>query len=179
MFNGKKIESLEQSITTLTEELNKSNETIKSLFDCLETVKAEKNELENKYNAFKKAFEDTYIVRIDRTLEEITEKSEKDKSVLREEIRKVTEVIDELKGDSYKADEKHSTQIKSLIKSTDALVKKCEDIQLSNVQIMNQHNDMIKRYEQSIKEYAEQTQSMKNNILKKMNASNIISVVEE
>lgn len=207
MFNNKKVESLEQSVATLTEGLDKANNTIDTLLDNIEelveklnNVQYEKNkfedkyndleeqlknvcenysELENKYNDFVNAFKNSYATRIDRTFEEMTAKSDKDRSALREEIRKVTEIIDELKRKSDKADEKHSTQIEALTKSTDALVKKCEDIQLSNVQIMNQHNDMIKRYEESIKGYAEQTQVMKDNILKKMNISNVINVVEE
>lgn len=186
MFNKEKIQALEQSVATLTEELNSEKEAISNLLESLkmtdETVnklQSEKDELEKNYSVFKKAFEEVYKVRIDRTLEEMVEKSNNDGSALREEIRKISDIIDELKGNSDKADEKHSTQIEALTKSTDALVKKCEDIQLSNVQIMNQHNDMIKRYEQSIKEYAEQTERMQNNVLKKMNANNIISVVEE
>lgn len=186
MFNGKKIESLEMSIATLTEELNSEKDAINNLLGCLERtnkyiekLQSEKDELEKNYSAFKKAFEEVYKVRIDRTLEEMVEKSNNDSSALREEIRKILDIINELKGNSDKADEKHNIQIEALTKSTDALVKKCEDIQLSNVQIMNEHRDMIKRYEESIKGYAEQTERMKNNVLKKMNANNIISVVEE
>ena len=186
MFNKEKIQALEQSVAALTEELNKTKEIFESITKTIDivnkkvdTVYDEKTYLEKKYNAFKKAFDETYKVRIDKTLEEMSEKSEKDKSTLREEIRKVSEIIDELKKNSDKADEKHNAQIESLTKSTDALVKKCEDIQLSNVQIMNEHRDMIKRYEESIKGYAEQTERMQNNVLKKMNANNIISVVEE
>ena len=186
MFNKEKIQALEQSVATLTEELNSEKEAISNLLESLKMtdeminkLQSEKDELEENYSVFKKAFEEVYKVRIDRTLEEMVEKSNNDGSALREEIRKISDIIDELKGNSDKADEKHSTQIEALTKSTDALVKKCEDIQLSNVQIMNQHNDMIKRYEQSIKEYAEQAERMRNNVLKKINANNIISVVEE
>ena len=213
MFNGKKIESLEQSVTTLIEGLEKTNNMIEALFSNFEEVVEKLNDvrsendklkeeiknlkekdidfsvkfdevcinqngLAERYNSLGKSL-NIYANSVDKDLDEIREKSDRDNSVLREEIRKVSDIIDELKCISDKADEKHSTQIEALTKSTDALVKKCEDIQLSNVQIMNEHRDMIKRYEESIKGYAEQTERMKNNVLKKMNANNIISVVEE
>ena len=214
MFNGKKIESLEQSVTTLTEGLEKANNTIEALFSNFEEVVEKLNdvrsendklkeelkgikekdveftekfdlvcikqaELLEKYNVFKKAFEENYAARIDRTFEEINEKSDKDKSAIREEIKKVADVVTKLEEKSNNADKEHDELLAILKDNNERLIKKCEELQLSNVQIMNQHNDMIKRYEQSIKEYAEQTQNMKNNILKKMNANNIISVVEE
>lgn len=213
MFNGKKIESLEQSVTTLTEGLEKANNTIEGLFsnfeeviEKLNDVQSENNKLSNEISELKKQdfvfaekFDavcinqtvlaerydslgkslNIYANSVDKDLDEICEKSNNDNSALREEIRKVSEIIDELKSKSDKADEEHNKQLESLTKSTNALIKKCEDIQLSNVQIMNEHRDMIKRYEESIKGYAEQTERMKNNVLKKMNANNIISVVEE
>lgn len=214
MFNGKKIESLEQSITTLTEGLEKANNTIESLFsnfeevvEKLNDVQSENNKLKNeiselkkqdfglaekfnlvcikqtelseKHKAFKMAFEESYAARIDRTLEEMNEKSDKDKSAIREEIKNVADVVVKLEKKSNNADKEHDELLAVLKDNNERLIKKCDELQLSNVQIMNQHNDMIKRYEQSIKEYAEQTERMKNNVLKKMNANNIISVVEE
>lgn len=186
MFNNKKVESLEQSVATLTEELNSEKEAISNLLECLkktnecmDKMQSEKDELEKKYNAFKKAFEESYMQSVDRNFLEIKDTFDKNNSIIKETISEIVKAFDELKYDSDKADEKHNAQIEALTKSTEALVKKCEDIQLSNVQIMNQHNDMIKRYEASIKEYAEQAERMRNNVLKKINANNIISVVEE
>ena len=214
MFNGKKIESLEQSVTTLTEGLEKANNTIETLFsnfegvvEKLNDVQSENNKLKEelkvikekdvefaekfdlacikqtelleKYNAFKKAFEDNYAARIDRTLEEMNEKSDKDKSAIREEIKNVADVVVKLEKKSNNADKEHDELLAVLKDSNEKLIKKCEELQLSNVQIMNEHRDMIKRYEEDIKAYQAQTQNMKNNILKKMNANNIISVVEE
>ena len=213
MFNGKKIESLEQSVTTLTEGLEKTNNMIEALFsnfeevvEKLNDVQSENDKLKNEISELKKQdfvfaekFDavcinqtvlaerydslgkslNIYANSVDKDLDEICEKSNNDNSALREEIRKFSEIIDELKSKSDKVDEEHNKQLEALTKSTNALIKKCEDIQLSNVQIMNEHRDMIKRYEESIKGYAEQTERMKNNVLKKMNANNIISVVEE
>jgi ABC-type transporter Mla subunit MlaD len=186
MFNKEKIQALEQSVATLTEDLNSEKEAISNLLECLKTtdgdvnkLRSEKDELENKFDAFKKVFEEVYKVRVDRTLEEMNEKSDKDKSAIREEIKKVTNVVTKLEEKSNNADKEHDELLAVLKENNEKLVKKCEELQLANVQIMNQHNDMIKRYEESIKAYAEQTQAMKDNILKKMNAKNIISVVEE
>lgn len=186
MFDGKRINSLEQSVATLTEELNSEKEAISNLLECLkktnecmDKLQSEKDELEKKYNAFKKELEETYMPAVDRNFLEIKDTFEKNNSIIKEALGEIAVAFDELKHNSDKADEKHNAQIESLTKSTDALVKKCEDIQLSNVQIMSQHNNMIKRYEKTIKEYAEQTERMKNNVLKKMNANNIINVVEE
>ena len=96
MFNKEKIQALEQSVATLTEELEKANEAIKSLSDCLEEVKTKKSELEQKYNAFTSAFVNSYAPRIDRTIEEMNEKSGKDNSALRDEIKKVADVVAKL-----------------------------------------------------------------------------------
>lgn len=179
MFNKEKIQALEQSVATLTEELNKANDEIKLLCDCLEAVKAEKIELENKYDAFMNAFENTYAPRIDRVIEEMGEKSGKDNSALRDEIKKVAGIVTKLEEKSNNADKEHDELLAVLKDNNDRLIKKCDELQLNNVQIMNEHKDMIKRYETNIKEYQTQTQVMKDNILKKMNAKNIISVVEE
>lgn len=216
MFNGKKIESLEQSVTTLTEGLEKANNTIEGLFSNFEEVVSKLNEvvLENdKLKEEIKALRETdfdlaekfdimcinhngladeckalceslniYGNGVDKTLEELNEKiekSEKDNATLKEEIGKFASTVSTLEEKSNTADKEHDELLAILKDNNERLIKKCEELQLSNVQIMNQHNDMIKRYEQSIKEYAEQTQNMKNNILKKMNANNIISVVEE
>jgi len=200
MFNGKKIESLEQSINTLTERLDRDNNMIDALFDNIkelveklndaqsenDKLKDELKEIKEKYielaerhDAFKTAFENSYVPRIDRTFKEMDEKSDEDKFALKEEIKNVVYIISALDEKSNNADKEHSEQIKVLCDNNEKLIKKCEELQLSNVQIMNQHNDMIKYYEKNIKEYQTQTQAMKNNILKKMNVNNIISVVEE
>ena len=160
MFDGKKINSLEQSVTTLTEELARANETIVSLNNTIESLFENVEEI---------------IAELNRTKTELNNKYD---SVVKE-VNVVEEKIDNVANKSNTADTEHGTQLKLLNETNNRLVKKCEDLQLANVQIMNQHNDMVKRYEQSIKEYAELTQHMKENILKKMNAKNIVSVVEE
>jgi len=156
MFDGKKINSLETSVATLTEELNRTNETIASLYENMKNIvtelnkiKSEKDVLENKYDS------------------------------LCDAIKEMKENAEAAAIKSNTADVEHETQLQMLRDNNDRLIKKCEELQMSNVQIMNQHNDMIKRYEQSILGYAEQAEHMKNNVLKKMNANNIISVVEE
>ena len=194
MFDGKRINSLEQSTITLTEDLNKANETIASLqetvvslknmnealFKNIEEIVSElksgKDESEKKYNSLANNLSG-YAEKVSAEFKSMYDKCE-NASVM-EEINTLKEHVGELEVRYSSADERHNAQIETLTRSTDALVKKCEEVQLSNSQIMNQHNEMIKKYEQNIKEYADQTQIMKNNILKKMNANNIISVVEE
>lgn len=220
MFDGKRINSLETSVTTLTEELEKANNMIEALFsnfeevvEKLNDVQSENNKLKNEISELKKQdfvlaekFDlvcikekalvercddlakslNIYAEGTDKDLEEIHDKLEMNNSSLKDEIVKIKDAIEKLFGTvakleekSNNADKEHDELLAILKDNNERLIKKCEELQLSNVQIMNQHNDMIKRYEQSIKEYAEQTQNMKNNILKKMNANNIISVVEE
>ena len=183
MFNKEKIQALEQSVATLTEELIKANATISSLSNNIEevieelkNVKSEKDELEKKYNSLANNLSG-YAEKVSEEFKRTYEKCEN--SSIAEEIKLLKEHVNKLAVQYSSADEKHNAQIETLTKSTDALVKKCEDIQLSNVQIMIQHNDMINRYETSIKGYAEQTERMRENVLKKMNAKNIISVIED
>ena len=183
MFNKEKIQALEQSVATLTEELNSEKEAIGNLLESLKMtdekvnkLQSEKDELEKKYNSLANNLSG-YAEKVSEEFKRTYEKCEN--SSITEEIKALREHVGELAVQYSSADEKHNAQIETLTKSTDALVKKCEDIQLSNVQIMNEHRDMIKRYEESIKGYAKQTERMQNNVLKKMNANNIISVVEE
>ena len=61
-------------------------------------------------------------------------------------------------------------------KGADALEK---DYHCHNNRDQKENPDECKQVRLHIKEYQAQTQAMKNNILKKMNANNIISVVEE
>ena len=144
MFDGKKINSLEQSVTTLTEELARANETIVSLNNTIESLFENVEEI---------------IAELNRTKTELNNKYD---SVVKE-VNVVEEKIDNVANKSNTADTEHGTQLKLLNETNNRLVKKCEDLQLANV----------------IKEYAELTQHMKENILKKMNAKNIVSVVEE
>lgn len=181
MFNNKKVESLEQSIATLTEELNNEKEAISNLLECLkktneyvDKLQSEKDELEKKYNSLANNLSG-YAEKVSEEFKRVYKANEE----LASEIKEVSKELDVLKEKSNNADAEHSTQIKTLCDNNDRLIAKCEELQLSNVQIMNEHRDMIKRYEEDIKAYQTQTQNMKDNILKKMNANNIISVVEE
>ncbi len=178
MFNKEKIQALEQSVATLTEELTKANEVIESLYKDLERVMESVDKIQYEKEGLVKTFGD-YTLKVSEEFTNLDKKYTDENNSLKDEVESLRKYIGELADNYSSADEEHNNQLAALKQSTDNLVKKCEDIQLSNVQVMNQHNDMIKRYEQSIKGYAEQTQIMKNNILKKMNANNIISIVED
>lgn len=217
MFDGKRINSLETSVTTLTEELEKANNTIEALFSNFEEVVEKLNDVQSENNKLKNEIKELneilkekdnkfanklnklflekeglyktcddlkkslniYAGSVDKTIEEIEKKSEKDTDAFRNEIKNVADVVVKLEKKSNNADKEHDELLAVLKDSNEKLIKKCEELQLSNVQIMNEHRDMIKRYEEDIKAYQAQTQNMKNNILKKMNANNIISIVEE
>ena len=175
MFDGKRINSLEQSVGTLTEELANANDTIRSLVDGIERI-------EDKYNALIENFNE-YLRNVNTDINKVYKLYEeyegKTSSVIKEETEKVAETISKLEEASNKADAEHASQINTLCKNNELLINKCRELQESNIQIAKQHSEMIERYERNIKEYQAQTQAMKNNILKKMNANNIISVVEE
>ena len=174
MFNKEKIQALEQSVATLTEELNSEKEAISNLLECLKKTNEYVDKLQSEKDELAKNFS-TYAEKVSEEFKCIYKANEQ----LASEIKEVSKELDELKDKSNNTDTEHSAQIKTLCDNNARLIAKCEELQLDNVKIMNQHNDMIKRYEESIKAYAKQTQVMKNNILKKMNANNIISVVEE
>ena len=181
MFNKEKIQALEQGYSTLSEELTRANETITilkntvdSLFENIEEIVGELNKTKSEKDELAKNF-GTYAEKVSEEFKRVYKANEE----LASEIKEVSKELDELKEKSNNADAEHSAQIKTLCDNNDRLIAKCEELQLSNVQIMNEHRDMIKRYEESIKGYAEQTERMQNNVLKKMNANNIISVVEE
>lgn len=175
MFNRERIESLEQSVATLTEELQKKDNQIESLFvniqeivNELNSAKEENIQLKDKYDMLTASIEET----IDNLLYKLEDN-------INMQISKLDEDIKKLNKKSDKSDVEHNNQISLLYKSTDNLVKKCNELQSENEKIINEHNAMITKYEENIKAYQEQIEHMKNNILKKMNMDKMFEVKEE
>lgn len=267
LFNNERIDSLEQSVTALTEDLQKKDNQIESLFinlqelaDELSKTKSENKQLEEKYNTFTTSITNTMtsllqdltqdienirntetedVVHINDSISRLrdwfndykiecsehivniqgeinTEKEAKDllledvknlsdnleSSILQHKntiskvsndfmeeinlaknqyeyaIKDIANTVNEINKRSNDADEEHNKQLELLRKSTDSLVAKCNELQKENARIIEEHKDMIARYEESIKKYKEHAEKMKNNVLKKMNMSNVFEVKE-
>lgn len=185
LFNTNRIDSLEQSVATLTEGLEKTKSSVDTLYTNLTEIVNKVNELTDSSNKTNeniesmnhenassfKNMEESIITLKDNFGKEIEEYT----CSLEEKIKTS---IDALEKKSDKADDKHNEEIKSLKQSIDALVKECEELQNNNKELVKQHEEIIARYEESIKGYQEQTEHMKNNILKKMNMDNVFTVKE-
>ena len=167
LFNTDRIDSLEQSVATLTEGLEKTNNTISGIFENLTEIAENIQNLTGSFEDNKKkltALEDTTFSFIDGISKDLD--------------KKLKNMVQNLEKKSDSSDEIHSNEIASLKQSIDALVTKCEELQNDNKELIRQHNEIVTRYEESIKGYREQTEHMKNNILKKMNMDNVFTVKE-
>ena len=185
LFNTDRIDSLEQSVATLTEGLEKTNNTISGIFENLTEIAENIQNLTGSFEDNKKkltALEDTtfsFIDGISKDLDtKIQDRIETVRKSMQELEQKLKNMVQNLEKKSDSSDEIHNNEIASLKQSIDALVTKCEELQNDNKELIRQHNEIVTRYEESIKGYREQTEHMKNNILKKMNMDNVFTVKE-